>query len=133
MAELNVGRRIREAREALGLTQHEVAGRAGISQRVVCYAEKRPWVKPAMLRKYAEVLERPLAYFLRPYEAETQDLGLSRAEALQQAFTIVCRDPEFGFGVRPNEALSPETKRDIVRLYERYKGVSLLPEDNGET
>ena len=29
-------------------------------------------------------------------------------------------------GGRPGEQLSPETKTDIVRLYERYKGVSLL-------
>ena len=39
----------------------------------------------------------------------------------------MCRDPELGFGRRPTEQLSLETKRDIVRLYERYKGVSLLP------
>jgi len=43
----------------------------------------------------------------------------------------VCRDPDFGFGSRAGEQLSTETKRDIVRLYERYKGVSLLPREVG--
>ena len=46
MAEVNVGKRIREAREALGLTQQEVARQVGMTQRAVSYAEKQPWVKP---------------------------------------------------------------------------------------
>jgi transcriptional regulator with XRE-family HTH domain len=127
MAEVNVGRRIREAREALGLTQHDVAGRVGMTQRAVSYVEKQPWVKRTTLEKYAQVLSRQLPYFLRPYGEETQAPGLSREESIQQAFAVVCRDPDFGFGRRPGEPLSAETRLDIVRLYERYKGVSLLP------
>jgi len=126
MADVNVGRRIREAREALGLTQHRVAGLVGMTQRAVSYVEKQQWVKQSTLEKYGRVLGRQLAYFLRPYNEETQATGLSREEAIQQAFLVVCRDPDFGFGARPGEQLSPETKTDIVRLYERYKGVSLL-------
>lgn len=127
MANVNVGRRIREAREALGLTQQEVAKQVGMSQRAVSYVEKQKWVKQSTLEKYGRVLGRHLAYFLRPYDEETQATGLSREEAIQQAFLVVCRDPDFGFGSRPGEQLSQETKVDIVRLYERYKGVSLLP------
>jgi len=126
MADVNVGRRIREAREALGLTQHQVAGLVEMTQRAVSYVEKQQWVKQSTLEKYGRVLGRQLAYFLRPYNEETQATGLSREEAIQQAFLVVCRDPDFGFGARPGEQLSPETKTDIVRLYERYKGVSLL-------
>jgi len=128
MPEVNVGRRIREAREALDLNQHELATRVGVSQRAVSYVEKQAWVKQSTLQKYALPLGRPLSYFLRPYDGESRDVaGLTRQEAVQQAFAVVCRDPEFGFGSRPGDQLSTETKRDIVRLYERYKGVSLLP------
>jgi transcriptional regulator with XRE-family HTH domain len=128
MVEVNVGRRIRDAREVLGLSQQELAERVGISQRAVSYVEKQVWVKQSTLEKYGRALGRPLSYFLRPYDAEgAADSGLSRHEAIQQAFAVVCRDPELGFGSRPQEQLSPETKKDIVRLYERYKGVSLLP------
>jgi transcriptional regulator with XRE-family HTH domain len=128
MPEVNVGRRIREARESLQLSQHEVAARVGVSQRAVSYVEKQPWVKQSTLERYGRALGRPLSYFLRPYDEEAGP-GLSREEAIHQAFAVVCRDPEFGFGGRPAEQLSVETQKDIVRLYERYKGVSLLPEE----
>jgi len=98
-----------------------------MTQRAVSYVEKQPWVKRTTLEKYAQVLSRQLPYFLRPYGEETQAPGLSREESIQQAFAVVCRDPDFGFGRRPGEPLSAETRLDIVRLYERYKGVSLLP------
>jgi transcriptional regulator with XRE-family HTH domain len=128
MAEIDVGGRIREAREALALSQHELAERVGVSQRAVSYVEKQLWVKQSTLEKYGQALGRPLSYFLRPYgEAHSSGGGFSREEAVQQAFGVVCRDLEFGFGSRPGEQLSVETKRDIVRLYERCKGVSLLP------
>jgi len=127
MPEVNVGRRIREAREGLNLNQQDLAEKIGVSQRAVSYAEKQVWVKQSTLQKYALALGRPLNYFLRPYDADTLGAALTREEAVQQAFAVVCRDPDFGFGSRPGEGLSIETKRDIVRLYERYKGISLLP------
>ena len=128
MPEVNVGRRIREAREALELNQHELGDRIGVSQRAISYVERQPWVKQSTLEKYGRALGQPLSYFLRPYDsADTAEPGLSRHEAVQQAFAVVCRDPELSFGARPQEQLSLETKRDIIRLYERYKGVILLP------
>ena len=127
MAEVDVGRRIREAREGLGLTQHEVAKLVGMTQRAVSYVEKQQWVKQTTLAKYGRVLGRTLAYFLRPYDEQSRDMGLSREEAVQQAFMVVCRDPDLGFGSHPAEQLSTDTKIDIVQLYERYKGISLLP------
>jgi len=126
MTEVNIGRRIREAREGLALTQHEVAKMVGMTQRAVSYVEKQKWVKQSTLEKYGRVLGRQLSYFLRPYDEATETTGLSREEAIQQAFLVVCRDPDLGFGSRPGEQLSLETKTDIVRLYERYKGISLL-------
>jgi len=128
MPEVNVGRRIREAREALGWSQHELAERIGVSQRAVSYVEKQTWVKQSTLQKYALALGRPVSHFLRPYGEEVSaEAEVSREEALEQAFAVVCRDLEFGFGARSGEQLSLETKKDIVRLYERYKGISLLP------
>ncbi len=126
MAEVNVGRRIREARETRGWTQQEVARLVGMTQRAVSYVEKQAWVKQSTLERYAQVLDKPLSFFLRPYGEAPWPSGLSREEAVQQAFAIVARDPEFGFGRRPEEALSVETRADIVRLYERCKGVRLL-------
>ncbi len=128
MSEVSVGRRIREAREELGLNQQDLARKVGVTQRSVSYAEKQDWIKQSTLEKYAQALVRPLSFFLRPY-AEDAEPALTRDEAVQQAFAIVCRDPEFGFGSRPSEQLSTESRRDIVRLYERYKGVSLLPRE----
>ena len=130
MSEMSVGRRIREAREVLALSQQEVAERVGVTQRSVSYAEKQTWIKQSTLEKYGQALGRPLSYFLRPY-ADDAGPALSREEAVEQAFGVVCRDPDFGFGSRAGEQLSTETKRDIVRLYERYKGVSLLPREVG--
>jgi len=126
MPDVNVGRRIREARESLELSQHELAERVGVSQRAVSYVEKQNWVKQSTLERYASAVGRPLSYFLRPYD-DNSTSALTTHEAIQQAFAVVCRDPEFGFGARPAEQLSVETEKDIVRLYERYKGVSLLP------
>jgi transcriptional regulator with XRE-family HTH domain len=119
---------MREARDAIGLSQQELAERVGVSQRSVSYAEKQDWIKQSTLEKYGQALGRPLSYFLRPY-AEDNGPALSREEAVEQAFAVVCRDTQFGFGSRSGEQLSAETKRDIVRLYERYKGVSLLPRE----
>ncbi len=130
MPEVNVGRRIKEARESLQFSQHELAARVGVSQRAVSYVEQQPWVKQSTLERYGRALGRQLSYFLRPYDGDASQ-SLSREEAIQQAFAVVCRDLEFGFGSRPGEQLSPETQRDIVRLYERYKGISLLPEEVG--
>jgi transcriptional regulator with XRE-family HTH domain len=127
VAQVNVGRRIREAREALGMSQHDLAERAGVSQRAVSYVEKQPWMKQSTLEKYGDALERPLSWFLRPYDIDATGSVLSRQEAVEHAFEVVCRDPEFGFGARPEEELSMEAKSDIVRLYEHYKGVSLIP------
>jgi transcriptional regulator with XRE-family HTH domain len=132
MAEVNVGRRIREGREALSLSQQELAERVGVSQRAVSYVEKQAWVKQSTLERYSAALGRPISHFLRAYEDDDSEAaGLTRQEAIEHAFAVVCRDPDLGFGGRPGERLSVETKKDIVRLYERYKGVSLLLPDRG--
>jgi len=123
---LEIGRRIRRAREEAGLSQQELARLLGISQRAVSYAERQPWLKQATLERYAQALGRPLAYFLR--EESDQAPAESREVIIERAFEIVCRDPEFGFGSRQNEHLTSDAKRDIVRLYESARSVHLLPD-----
>jgi len=100
MTDVNVGRRIREARESLELSQHELAERVGVSQRAVSYVEKQNWVKQSTLERYAAAMGRSLSYFLRPYDDDPAS-ALTTHEAIEQAFAVVFRDPEFGFGARP--------------------------------
>lgn len=135
---LRLGQRIRRARNMKGWTQQQLAQRAEVSQRVVSYIERQDWLRLDTLERYSRALELPLTYFLSPEpereecEAPAEPGSLQeRAQAIEHAFGVVCRAPEFGFGARQSsgERLSPETKRDIVRLYERLKGVKLLPDE----
>ena len=124
---VHMGERIKRAREEKGLAQQDLARAVGVSQRAVSYVERQPWVKLATLRRYAQGLGRPLSYFIEI--AEEPAPGESREQVIETAFHVVARDPEFSFGARSGETLNPETKKDIVRLYERYRQVKLLPED----
>jgi transcriptional regulator with XRE-family HTH domain len=52
-----LGERIARARVAVGLTQHQLSERLGVSQQMVGYLELRPVaVRPEMLAKISEVL-----------------------------------------------------------------------------
>jgi len=121
---MQIGRKIREAREAAGLTQEELAARIGVSQRAVSYAERQPWMSRRALERYSEALGKRLAYFLQE-EREVEP----REDAVAGAFEVVRRDPEFGFGARSSNDFDLDAKEAIVRLYERAKGVRLLPEE----
>lgn len=131
---VHLGQRIRQGREMRGWTQQQLGERAGVSQRVVSYVEAQAWLRLGTLERYAQALGLPLSFFLSPRgEAEPEAAGPRLhdwARAIEEAFAVVCRDAEFGFGARQSsgERLSFETKRDIVRLYERLKGVKLLPD-----
>ena len=127
METVHMGDRIRRAREEAGLVQQALAKAVGVSQRAVSYVERQPWVKLSTLRRYAQALGRPLGYFVEMPEERRE--GESRPQVIESAFLVVCRDPDFSFGARADESLTQETKRDIIRLYERYRQVRLLPED----
>ena len=66
MAEL--GNRIREAREALGLTQAELAGRVGVSRKTINTVENAVFVPSTVIAlKLAAALGRPVeALFYLP-------------------------------------------------------------------
>jgi len=127
MEPVHMGERIRRAREEAGLVQEQLARAVGVSQRAVSYVERQAWIKLSTLKRYAEALGKPLGYFVEM--AEERPERESRQQAIETAFQVVCRDPEFSFGAGAGESLSPELKRDVVRLYERYRQVKLLPED----
>jgi transcriptional regulator with XRE-family HTH domain len=124
--QVHLGDKIRQMREKHGWTQEELARRAHATQAAVSYIERKRWLKEEVLAKYAAALEIPLASLL-------EGLGVcgenQRERIIRQAFEVICRDEDFGFGARGDESLSLETMLDIVRLYQRYKGIHLLPRD----
>lgn len=69
-----VGRRIREAREALGLRQESLAERVGIARTALSAIEHgKRQVTALELLRFSEALSRPLDFFLRSQEAGTFD------------------------------------------------------------
>lgn len=125
MYQSNHGELIRLAREKLGLTQQELARRVGTTQAAVSYVEQRRRIrKKSVLLRYAIALELPVELLTG---GEVGAPGTPREHAIWDAFEVICRDEDFGFGARGEERLSLETMLDIVRLYERYKAVHLLP------
>jgi len=125
---MHVGERIRLARKQAGMTQAQVASLIGESQPTVSYVERKSWVRQSVLEKYARALGRPLSYFLED-SGEDAAQPDSRKAVIERAFEVVRRDPDFQFGARQDPGLTLESKKDIVRLYQQARRVSLLPED----
>jgi transcriptional regulator with XRE-family HTH domain len=126
---VDVGQRIRQARKDAGLSQTQLAARLGSSQATVSYAERSSWVRRSVLERYAQALRRPLSYFLVATDESPRD---PREAAIETAFEVVKRDPDFQFGARDEPGLTLDTKRDIVRLYEQARRVYLLPREWAE-
>lgn len=64
VARMALGKKIREAREALGMSQSELARRVGMRQQSIGSIEKGDVTRPGKLPEIARVLKRPLSYFL---------------------------------------------------------------------
>jgi len=126
MFALNLGDRIRLARETKGWTQAELAKLLGTSQAAVSYIEQRRHLRKSVLNRYAKALGVEIASLM---EGPIEYADNPRTQTIRKAFEVVCRDKDFGFGARSDERLSAETMLDIIRLYERYKGVHLLAAD----
>ncbi len=73
---VDVGERVRTARQLLGLTQEELAQKVGLSRVTINQIEngRRKQLKPEALRKIAEATEKSESYF---YSAETMRDALS--------------------------------------------------------
>lgn len=123
---IHVGKRIREAREQVGLTQAELADKLGVGQAAVSYIERQEWAQKSVLERYAQALGKPASFFLQEDQQEQPD---TRERQIERAYEVVRRDPNFGFGARSGAELDLETKKDIVRLYEEARRVKLLPEE----
>ena len=111
---------------AIGILKQRFGERLKTSQAAVSYVEGRRRLRASVLEKYAAALETT-SELLTAGVAEGFDD--SRSGIIHDAFEVVRRDEDFGFGARSDELLSEETMLDIVRLYERYKGIHLLPLD----
>ncbi|MGE5398600.1 MAG: helix-turn-helix domain-containing protein [Chitinophagales bacterium] len=72
MGQREIGYRIQIAREEAGLNQKELAERLGYSQSTLSNYEKgKRRLYLAQLQKIAEVLGKPVEYFMQPFETET--------------------------------------------------------------
>lgn len=117
---LQIGRRIRQARETAGMTQEELGRALGVSGVAVGHYERGARaVGIADLERIANILRRPLTWFLhtpRPW-----------AEIVEQAYARVRLDPTYPHGARHDPDLDIAFKEYIVRLYETARNQRLLP------
>jgi len=115
-----IGLRLRTARELAGLSVDDLAKRIGTEP-----AELKKWeaggeCEQVFAERVAKVLRVPFDRLTggQPYPETTVQL-------VDRAFEYVKSDPEYRFGgVRIDDL---EFKKSIVRMYERAKGVKLLP------
>jgi transcriptional regulator with XRE-family HTH domain len=101
-----IGRRVREVREAAGLTQHALAKRAKISRVTVSQLENghREQVKPATIEKIARATDHPIGYFLYG----------EQAHAIQRSFA-----PQLGGVWLKLLLLPPSEQVKVGRLLEQ--------------
>ncbi|RBY78675.1 XRE family transcriptional regulator [Blastococcus sp. TF02-09] len=113
-----VGRRLRAARETLGLTQEDVAGALGIQRTSVIAMEAgRRNVSALELRRLARLYRRSVAWILGEEDVEpavSEDRALyrataelspeDRAQVLRFAEFLAAAKPSTEAGVRPRAA-----------------------------
>lgn len=70
----NIGMRIQQAREELGLTQEEMAARLGCTQSALSnYELGKRRLYLASLEQIASILGKPLSYFIEPPASPDDD------------------------------------------------------------
>lgn len=73
-----IGRRLKEAREGLGLSQEEAAVALGLPRPAISKIESgRRKISSIELAKLARLYGRPLSFFLEPEEAERRETSLA--------------------------------------------------------
>ncbi len=91
------------AREEAGLSQEQLAARIGCSQSTLSNYEKgRRRLYLAQLEKIAEVLNKPIEYFMQPLTLERDHSGME---------AISTNQPEIKALQEAIEALSPAGRR----------------------
>ncbi|HEY3269020.1 MAG TPA: helix-turn-helix transcriptional regulator [Armatimonadota bacterium] len=117
-----IGRRIRQAREAEGLTQEELGRRLGISGVALGHYERAARsVGIAELERIAEALGKPITWFLQPPRPW--------ADLVRDAYARVRQDPTYPHGARHEPEVDAALQEYIVRLYEQARAVRLLPSE----
>ena len=84
---------------------------------------------PKLLKRLAALYGVGLQELLRKagyLDTEGEEPEADEATEVERAYDYVLSDPVFRVGTRPRGALSIESKRFIVELYERYTGKRLL-------
>lgn len=115
-----IGRRIRQARETAGMTQEDLGRALGISGVAVGHYERAARsVGIAELERIAEALRRPVTWFLHTPGPWSQ--------LVEAAYEKVRLDPTYPHGARHDPDLDLPFKEYIVRLYEKARGIPLLP------
>jgi transcriptional regulator with XRE-family HTH domain len=109
-----IGARLRQAREAAGLSQRELAGRVGgQAQRIECYELGRARLTARCLFTLAGALGRPVTWFFEGLPEAA--VGLSDAAA--PALARPSRSNETHALIEAFHSIAdPETRRDIIRL-----------------
>jgi transcriptional regulator with XRE-family HTH domain len=116
-----IGLRLRTARELAGLSLEDLAKRIGAEPADLKKWEEGGECEQVFAERVAKVLRVPFDGLTggEPYPQTTQQL-------VDRAFEYIKSDPEYRFGgVRIDDL---EFKKSIVRMYERARGVKLLPD-----
>ena len=104
-----IGKRLKEARESLGLSQEEVAAALGLPRPAISKIESgRRRVSSIELAKLAKLYGRPLSFFLEP-EAEGP------------------QEPSLAYLLRTSTLeITPADKQALAQAYHRYKEYARL-------
>ncbi len=116
-----IGLRLATAREMAGLSVEDLAKRIGVEPSELKKWEAGGELEQVFAERAAKVLRLPFERLTggQPYPQTTQQL-------VDRAFEFIRSDPEYRFGgVRIDDV---DFKKSIVRMYERAKGVKLLPD-----
>jgi transcriptional regulator with XRE-family HTH domain len=115
VAEQRLARRLKEAREFLGLAQQDVAAQTGLSRAAISAIETlRRGVNAVELERLASVYRFPLSYFLEesPEEpASVRALARQAAELTEDDRAEVLRFAQFLAGVGMERARPPRIGR----------------------
>lgn len=81
-----VGQRIKEARDAAGLTQQDLADLVGVVAQTISRWERAEIeISARQLRRVAEATRQPLSFFIREVDVATQpDALLERIQRLEE-------------------------------------------------
>ena len=129
MADQDIGRFLREVRQAVGLTLREAARQSGVSNPYLSQVEtgqRRPG--PSILRRLAPVYGVSVHELMvrAGHLREEPSLPIDERQEVERAYQFVLTDPRFRTGTKPKGDRPLEVKRFVVEMYERLTGKRIL-------